>query len=345
MTGRWTYRVSAVGVLVLAAAAFTLSYDALHQLALDTRVRPALAWLWPVVIDGTIVVALLTVLAAKRAAARVAYPWTLAGLFSLASVAFNIAHAPDRPVAQLVFAMAPVALVLTTHLLMQQAGWRHPRSSPDPKAATDIPVAVDTDMLAHQSGMAVAVASHTQPPPQPSHYRSGPASYHDSGMAGRGPDMPGPTVRSRDGQARTHDQPAGSSTTDLREPPGHRQTGVRVRTCASAWYLRAPWPAAARRSTDRGRRLRQSQRRRPSAAQAGRSHVNVTNEEREGVREAARRYVHEQAPTPPDAILERVAGIVLQARSSRRMVPVQGESSGNAALRHEAWWGVPPTVR
>jgi hypothetical protein len=124
MTGRWTYRTSAAGVLVLAAAAFTLSYDALHQLALDSRVRPALAWLWPVVIDGTIVVALLTVLAAKRAATRAGYPWALAGLFSAASVAFNIAHAPDRPVAQLVFAMAPVALVLTTHLLMQQVGWR-----------------------------------------------------------------------------------------------------------------------------------------------------------------------------------------------------------------------------
>ena len=47
MTGRWTYRTSAAGVIVLAAAAFTLSYDALHQLALDSQVRPALAWLWP----------------------------------------------------------------------------------------------------------------------------------------------------------------------------------------------------------------------------------------------------------------------------------------------------------
>ena len=126
--GGWTYRVSAAGVLVLAAAAFTLSYDALHQLALDSRVRPGLAWLWPVVIDGTIVVALLTVLAAKRAGRGAGYPWALAGLFSLASVAFNVAHAPDRPVARLVFAMAPVALVLTTHLLMQQVSWRPPTS-------------------------------------------------------------------------------------------------------------------------------------------------------------------------------------------------------------------------
>jgi hypothetical protein len=133
MTGRWTYRVSAAGVLVLAAAAFTLSYDALHQLALDSRVRPGLAWLWPVVIDGTIVVALLTVLAAKRAATRAGYPWALAAVFSAASVAFNVAHAPDRPVARLVFVMAPVALVLTTHLLMQQASWRPP--TPDRPAA------------------------------------------------------------------------------------------------------------------------------------------------------------------------------------------------------------------
>jgi hypothetical protein len=133
VSGRWTYRVSAAGVLVLAAAAFTLSYDALHQLALDSRVRPGLAWLWPVVIDGTIVVALLTVLAAKRAATSAGYPWALAALFSAASVAFNIAHAPDRPVARLVFAMAPIALVLTTHLLMQQIGWRRP--TPDHQAA------------------------------------------------------------------------------------------------------------------------------------------------------------------------------------------------------------------
>jgi hypothetical protein len=161
MTGRWTYRISASGVLVLAAAAFTLSYDALHQLALDSRVRPGLAWLWPVVIDGTIVVSLLTVLAANRATRRAGYPWALAGLFSAASVAFNIAHAPDRPVAQLVFAMAPIALVLTTHLLMQQASWRHHRPMPDhPRPAA-----------AHQAGPEPAyphpLADH--PAPRPPH--------------------------------------------------------------------------------------------------------------------------------------------------------------------------------
>jgi hypothetical protein len=164
MTGRWTYRTSAAGVIVLAAAAFTLSYDALHQLALDSRVRPALAWLWPVVIDGTIVVALLTVLAAKRAATKAAYPWALAGLFSAASVAFNIAHAPDRPVAQLVFAMAPVALVLTTHLLMQQVGWRRP--APGPAAPVPEPQAGPKPAQPHTP------ADHPAQPPAPADQRA-----------------------------------------------------------------------------------------------------------------------------------------------------------------------------
>ena len=182
MTGRWTYRTSAAGVLMLAAAAFTLSYDALHQLALDSHVRPALAWLWPVVIDGTIVVALLTVLAAKRAATRAAYPWALAGLFSMASVAFNIAHAPDRPVAQLVFAMAPVALVLTTHLLMQQVGWRRPRSGhTDP-------------MPVHQAGQE-------------------PAHPHTSG------DQPAPSWHARIGAHRWGRGPVSGRPTKPRSPP------------------------------------------------------------------------------------------------------------------------------
>jgi hypothetical protein len=178
--GRWTYRVSAAGVLVLAAAAFTLSYDALHQLALDSRVRPGLAWMWPVVIDGTIVVALLTVLAAKRAAARTAYPWALAGLFSAASVAFNIAHAPDRPVARLVFAMAPVALVLTTHLLMQQASWRHQR----PAMAGQVPnLSGPGGRVPAGPDTAAAMAGHEPATPVPM-----------AGPAGQAPD---PEARAR----------------------------------------------------------------------------------------------------------------------------------------------------
>jgi hypothetical protein len=128
--GRWVQPTSAAGVLGIGAAAFLLSYDALHSLALASGVRPGLARIWPGVLDGFIVIATLTVVAAKRARQPTWYPWALVALFSAASVAFNILHALDRYltaarwVGPLVFAMPPVALVLATHLLQQQGAWQ-----------------------------------------------------------------------------------------------------------------------------------------------------------------------------------------------------------------------------
>jgi Protein of unknown function (DUF2637) len=128
--GRWVQPTSAAGVLGIGAAAFLLSYDALHSLAVASGVRPGLARIWPGVLDGFIVVATLTVVAAKRARQPTWYPWALVALFSAASVAFNILHALDRYltaarwVGPLVFAMPPVALVLATHLLLQQGAWQ-----------------------------------------------------------------------------------------------------------------------------------------------------------------------------------------------------------------------------
>ena len=132
--GRWVQPTSAAGVLGIGAAAFLLSYDALHSLALASGVRPGLARIWPGVLDGFIVVATLTVVAAKRASRSTWYPWALVVLFSAASVAFNILHALDQAlapagwVAAMVFAMPPVALVLATHLLLQQGVWRRQHS-------------------------------------------------------------------------------------------------------------------------------------------------------------------------------------------------------------------------
>jgi Protein of unknown function (DUF2637) len=131
--GRWVQPTSAAGVLGIGAAAFLLSYDALHSLALASGVRPGLARIWPGGLDGFIV-ATLTVVAAEQASRSTWYPWALVVLFSAASVAFNILHALDQAlapagwVAAMVFAMPPVALVLATHLLLQQGVWRRQHS-------------------------------------------------------------------------------------------------------------------------------------------------------------------------------------------------------------------------
>jgi len=56
----------------------------------------------------------------------------------------------------------------------------------------------------------------------------------------------------------------------------------------------------------------------------------VTNKERECIREVARRYVREQAPSPPNEVLEHVAGIVLQARVANRPQAVLDRTGGGA---------------
>jgi hypothetical protein len=56
----------------------------------------------------------------------------------------------------------------------------------------------------------------------------------------------------------------------------------------------------------------------------------MTADERTRVQEAARRYVREQAPMPPIAVLEHVAWVILQARSPGRQVPQRAGSLGKA---------------
>jgi hypothetical protein len=169
--GRWVQPTSAAGVLGIGAAAFLLSYDALHSLALASGVRPGLARIWPGVLDGFIVVATLTVVAAKRANRPTWYPWALVVLFSAASVAFNILHAIGQAlaragwVAALVFAMPPVALVLATHLLLQQGVWR--RQHTPTLATAREPLAGGTTERPADSSATSGDGPTTRPEPQP----------------------------------------------------------------------------------------------------------------------------------------------------------------------------------
>src|SRR5262249_61760365 len=53
----------AVGVILLAAAAFVLSYSGIHAVALSAGVSPRLARLYPLIFDAMLVVACSAVLA------------------------------------------------------------------------------------------------------------------------------------------------------------------------------------------------------------------------------------------------------------------------------------------
>ncbi|MCL4266089.1 MAG: DUF2637 domain-containing protein [Anaerolineae bacterium] len=107
-------------VAFLALAAFVLSFDALRHLAAANGVAPGMAWLYPAIIDGAIIIFSLSVLQASLNRERTRYPWALVGLFTALSIGLNVLHAPSNPLPRLLAAIPPIALFLSFELLMNQ---------------------------------------------------------------------------------------------------------------------------------------------------------------------------------------------------------------------------------
>jgi hypothetical protein len=139
--------LDSLAILLLGGSACTLSFDALRQVALAAHVRPVLAYLFPIIIDGFIgygVRAVLLLREAPPSARR--YAWTLFAAASTASLWANALHAirlntpgthtlvlGNAPVGVL-STIAPLALGGATHLHILVT--RHaPSPSPEPAPA------------------------------------------------------------------------------------------------------------------------------------------------------------------------------------------------------------------
>jgi hypothetical protein len=146
---RGIQRTTTAGVTGLALAGFAMSYDALHALARDSGAPIELAWLWPLIVDGFIVVASLSVLRAVLESRPAWHPWLLLLIFSTVSVAGNLAHGAPTPVGRLVAAVPPIALVLAFDLLMRQLQLTFEDSN---RAAIAVPSVVQATHPAHTSG-------------------------------------------------------------------------------------------------------------------------------------------------------------------------------------------------
>jgi hypothetical protein len=83
------YAVAAI-VAALAAIAFVLSFSALRDLAVAAHVSVERAWLWPLAVDGNIVVNTVAGLLLRPRGRTVSwYPWAALFLFSAVSVLGN----------------------------------------------------------------------------------------------------------------------------------------------------------------------------------------------------------------------------------------------------------------
>ncbi|WP_158603033.1 DUF2637 domain-containing protein [Jiangella rhizosphaerae] len=111
----------------LALGAFTLSFDALRELALAAGLRSELVWIWPLVVDGFMVVSTINAVVLSERIPRAAwYPAIALIVFAMVSIAGNGLHAARHadtdvisvPVAAVVSAIPAVALLIISHLIV-----------------------------------------------------------------------------------------------------------------------------------------------------------------------------------------------------------------------------------
>lgn len=113
-------RLTAALVFSIALAGFSLSYNALFHYASDNGVTSILAWLWPLVIDGFMIVISLSILRASLYQEPTRYLWFLAILATVVSIGFNIAHAPATIAGRAVATVAPVAMFAAFEVFIGQ---------------------------------------------------------------------------------------------------------------------------------------------------------------------------------------------------------------------------------
>ncbi|MCX4455764.1 DUF2637 domain-containing protein [Streptomyces sp. NBC_01728] len=118
-----------VGIVLLAAVAFALSYDALRQMAVASHVRGLLTYLFPLVIDGFIAIGIVALLLLRTAPVRSRlYVWTLVGVATGTSISANVVHAVglnegtrlrlNNATAGALSGIAPLALAGAVHLYL-----------------------------------------------------------------------------------------------------------------------------------------------------------------------------------------------------------------------------------
>lgn len=136
---RLAMNTAIVGTIFIAIGAFWLSFMSLADLARRSGISPSQAWVWPLIVDGIIVVA--TVAAVALAGSRAAwYPWMLLAGGAAISVAANAIHAivaddTDVPLllAASVASVPPLVLLAITHLtsaLMRHVSARAEQPAP-----------------------------------------------------------------------------------------------------------------------------------------------------------------------------------------------------------------------
>ncbi|MEV6656889.1 DUF2637 domain-containing protein [Nocardia fluminea] len=164
---RWARWSAVLIVLVIGLAAFVLSFAALRDLAIRAHTPKELAWLFPVIVDGTIIQATIAVLALADSDERTFFTRVLVAGATV-SIGGNIAHAlvsGHGVLAAILAVIAPAALLVDTHGLAVLLRTRN-TAAPAP---TPVAAAVGPDSADDPVPDVVPTVSAPVPAPVPVH--------------------------------------------------------------------------------------------------------------------------------------------------------------------------------
>ena len=147
----WAVMTAATGTVLIGIGAFWLSFMALADLAARSGIASGQAWIWPLLVDGLIVVSTIAVVALDgRPGAW--YPWALLICGALVSVAANALHAvvaADASVpamlAATVAAVPPLVLLASTHLTVVLTRSATVPPSSTAQAPRELPAVAEAD--------------------------------------------------------------------------------------------------------------------------------------------------------------------------------------------------------
>lgn len=171
---RWLLWPVAATVLLVIGVSFLLSFQSQTELAIAARIRPDVAWGWPIIVDGTIVIATFAALILQPRGRRVSwYPWANLILFGILSIYANGIHATNaKPVVWELFiigAVPAVGLLVSTHMLVIMLGHgEHPAAKPrQPKRApaASRPLTVEEPQYTYSREPVAVPLSASAPPP------------------------------------------------------------------------------------------------------------------------------------------------------------------------------------
>lgn len=108
------------GVLVLIALfSFAISYNNLHDMALEMGIPHYLAWFFPFCIDAFLLACSIFILYAEEKGINPVEGWVFLLTYTALSIIFNVIHSPDVFWYQVGYSACPISLCISLHLFVK----------------------------------------------------------------------------------------------------------------------------------------------------------------------------------------------------------------------------------